>query len=117
MKLFLQGLFFLVCFFSSVNVSAASMDESFLSEYQEKLYFDSSDLEIIDSAIYIHLENNLIKTNVIRTDQQGFYIFGNDITNYAIANGREKEWKCPYCNHWSPMGKKCQNKDCPTNQW
>ena len=82
---------------------------------QTKLYFNSNDLEISDNVIYIHLDNNLIETNVLRTDQQGFYIFEQDITNYEAE--REKKWKCPYCYHWWPIGQKCQNPDCPTNKW
>lgn len=114
MKHFLKGLFFLLCFFSSIGLSATSVNDSCAS-YQAKLYFNSNDLEISDNVIYIHLENNLIETSVIRTDQQGFYIFENDITNYAFE--REKKWKCPYCHHWWPIGQRCQNPECPTNKW
>ena len=114
MKHSLKGLFFLICVFSSIGLSAAHVSDFALS-YQAKLYFDSNDLEISDNIIYIHFENNLVETNVIRTDQQGFYIFENDITSYSTA--REKEWKCPYCYRWWPIGEKCKNPDCPTNKW
>lgn len=115
MKHFLKGLFFLICVFSSVGLSAAHASESTDLRYQAKLYFDSSNLEISDNVIYIHLEDNLIATNVLRTDQQGFYIFETDITDYEMA--REKMWKCPYCYHWWPIGQRCQNPECPTNKW
>jgi hypothetical protein len=115
MNHFLKGLFFLIYFFSSSGLGAAHISDSSTPRYQAKLYFDSDDFEISDSVIYIHLENNLIETNIIRTDQQGFYIFENDITNYGIE--KEKKWKCPYCNRWWRIGEKCQNPDCPTNQW
>ena len=113
MKQFLKGLFFLICIFSSIGLSAA-YDNDFASD-QGKLYFDSNDLEISDQIFYIHLENNLIETNVVRADQQGFFIFENEITNYGIE--MEKKWKCPYCYHWWPVGQRCQNPDCPTNKW
>lgn len=115
MKHFLKGLFFLVCFFSSIGLSAAYVNDSPDPKYQAKLYFDSNDLEISDNVIYIHLENNLIETNILRTDQQGIYIFEDDITNYGVE--REKKWKCPYCHHWWPVGQRCQNPECPTNKW
>ncbi|KIA76813.1 hypothetical protein DB43_HJ00240 [Parachlamydia acanthamoebae] len=98
-------------------LSAAHVSDSPAPRYPEKLYFDSHDVEITDNAIYIHLENNLIETNVIRTDQQGFYIFENDITNYEVVGGIEKKWKCPHCYHWWPVGQKCKNTECPTNKW
>lgn len=111
MKHFLKRLFFLICFFSSISLSAAHVNDS----DQAKLYFNSNDLEISDNAISIHLENNLIETNVIRTDQQGFYILEHDITNYVT--GREKKWRCPYCSRWWLIGEKCKGEDCPTNKW
>jgi hypothetical protein len=111
MKHFLKGLFFLICFCFSISLLAAHVNDS----YQAKLYFNSNDLEISDNVIYIHLDNNLITTNIIRNDQQGFYIFEDDITNYGVK--REKMWKCPYCNHWWEIGERCKNPDCPTNKW
>ncbi len=115
MKHFLKGLFFLACFFSSTSLSAAYVNDSPAPSYEAKLYFETNNLEIAENVIYIHLENNWFETNVIRTDQQGFYIFENDITDSGIE--REKKWKCPYCNYWWPIGQKCQNPKCPTNQW
>ena len=117
MKHILKGLLFLICFFSSIGLSAAYVTDSTELSYQAKLYFDTSDLEIADSVIYIHLENNWIATNAIRTDEQGFYIFESDINDSGSARGIERRWKCPYCNYWWLMGQKCENPDCPTNQW
>jgi hypothetical protein len=65
MKHFLKGLFFLVCFFSSINLFAVHVSSLPAPRYQAKLYFDSNDLGISENAIYIHLENNLIATNVL----------------------------------------------------
>lgn len=115
MKHFLKGQIFLICFFSSMDLSAAYVNDSLAPRYQAKVYFESNDLEIADNVISIHLENNFVETNVIRTDQQGLYIFENDITDCGIA--REKKWKCPYCNYWWPIGQKCHNPECPTNKW
>lgn len=112
MNHFLKGILFLICFFSSISLSA---NEGIFPapDFQTKLYFGSGELEIADNMIYIHQGGHLIETNVIRTDHQGFYIFENDITNIDA----EKKWKCPYCYHWWPLGQKCQNPDCPTNKW
>ncbi len=114
MKHYLKGLFFLICFFSSSFLSAAYDNDS-PPTFSEKLYVDSKNVEITDNGIYIHLENHLIETSVIRTDQHGFYIFENDITKCAVEI--EKKWKCPYCFFWWPIGLKCQNEECPTNKW
>ena len=111
MKHFLKGLVFLICFCFFIGLSAAPTNDF----CQAKLYFNSNDLELADNVIYIHLNNNLIETNVVRTDQQGFFIHENDIINYEVE--REKKWKCPYCNRWWRIGEKCQNPDCPTNKW
>lgn len=115
MKNFIKAIIFLICAFSSVSVFASHNDDSFTPKYQDKLYFESNDLEISGNAIYIHLENNLIESNVVRTDEKGFYIFENDIINYNID--WDNKWKCPYCFNWWELGEKCQNKDCPTNRW
>lgn len=111
MRHFLKNIVFLICFFSSTCLSATHLNNS----YQAKLYFSSNNLEIYDSAIYIHLENTLIETNVIRTDQNGLYVLECDITKYEAE--KERKWKCPYCHHWWPIGQKCQNSECPTNKW
>lgn len=115
MKYFLKGLFFLIYFFSSVGLSAVNISDSLDPTFQTKLYFDSSDLEVSDNVIYIQLANNLIETNVIRTDEQGLYLFENDIIRIRErVTEYVKKWKCPYCNrHW-PIGQKCQNPECPS---
>lgn len=115
MKYCLKGLFFLICFFSSMSLSAEYASDSSAPIGQAKVYFNADDLEIVDNAIYIHLEGNLLETNIIRTDQYGLYIFENDITDYGIA--KEKKWKCPYCHRWWSAGERCRNTECPTNQW
>lgn len=107
-------IFFLICSFYSISLSAVHASD-FATVDQAKLYFDSTDLVISDNIIYVYLEGNLIETSVIRADQQGLYVFESDITDCSL--GGPKEWKCPYCNRWWPMGQKCQNKDCATNQW
>lgn len=117
MKHFLKGMLFLICFSSFMNLSAACASNSPTSTHQAKLYFDANDLEIADNVIYIHLENTWLETQVLRTDQQGLYIFQNDITNCGIGSKGEKKWKCPYCYNWWPIGQRCKNSECPTNKW
>jgi hypothetical protein len=56
MKHFLKGLFFLICFCSSIGLSAAHVNDS----YQAKLYFNSNDLEISDNVIYIERKRDAI---------------------------------------------------------
>lgn len=114
MKYFFKRLFFLICLFSSFGLSAAHDNDS-AERYSAKVYFDSNDLVISNNIIYVQLENNLIETSVIRSDQQGLYVFESEINDCRL--GGEKEWKCPYCHHWWPMGQKCNNPNCPINQW
>jgi hypothetical protein len=102
-----------ICCFTFTGLSAGHLIESSTIQYESKVYFDSSDLEITDDVIYIHVDDILIEANTIRIDQQGLHIFGNDIINCRMG----KDWKCPYCNRWWPIGQKCQNRECPTNQW
>lgn len=113
MKNFLKFLLALTCFFSSTSLLAFA-NTSVIPNNQTKLYFDTNDLEIFNNVMYIHLSNNLFETNAIRSDQQGLYIFEDDLM-YGTAT--EKQWKCPYCHYWWPVGQKCKNPDCPTNQW
>ncbi len=112
MKHFLKGLFFLICFFSSSGLSAAYVSDYSDPTHQTKLYFNSNDLEISDNVIHIQLANNLVETNVIRTDEQGLYFFENDIIR--VTAGYVKKWKCPYCNRYWPVGEPCQNAECPS---
>lgn len=116
MKPFLKAFLFLICLFSSVSLSATLIDDYTTFDHQAKLYFTANEVEISDNVIYLHLENTLIGTDVLRTDSQGFYIFENDITHYETRDAT-KEWKCPYCYAWWPIGQKCQNPNCPVNQW
>lgn len=116
-KYFFKGIFLLICLSSFMSLSTACVSDSSTSTYQAKLYFNTNDLEIADNVIYIHLENTWIETKVIRTDQEGLYIFENDITDSSVGREREQRWKCPYCYSWWPIGQKCKNPDCPTNKW
>jgi len=62
--------------------------------------------------------DNRHNTNAHRSDEQEFYAYGEEIIEYGSrVSPLPKKWKCPYCNHWWEIGEKCQNKDCPTNQW
>lgn len=115
MKRFLNSLFFLICLFSSKGLSAAHVQNYAIPKDQSKIYLNLNDLEVTENIIYIHLENNLIETKALRTDHQGVYILESDITNYGATP--EKKWRCPYCYRWWLFGEKCQNKECPTNQW
>lgn len=111
MKYFIEKLFFIffclsVPYLSAVNVNVGC---------QSKLYFAQNELEIEGSSMRIHFDDHVAETNVLRSDQAGLYILENDITScYSVA---EKQWKCPYCYHWWPIGQKCENENCPTNKW
>jgi hypothetical protein len=113
MKHFLLGIFFLSCFFSPAILPAANV-----KSHSKKVYIDTNDLEVGDKVIYIHFDDNIFKTNVLRTDEQGFYVYEDDL---MIARGTssliDTRWRCPYCFKWWPKGERCQNPECPTNNW
>jgi len=48
---------------------------------------------------------------------QEFYFYGADIIECGSRASGPEVWQCPYCHYWSPMGEKCKNKKCATNQW
>ena len=95
MKYFFKRLFCLICLFSAIGLSIAHASDYPTPRDQVKLYFDSNDLEIVENTIYIHFGDNLIETNVLRTDQHGFYVYGNDISYEGTERKIEKKMEMP----------------------
>lgn len=92
MKNFIFKYIFTIAF---LFVSSSIYPENFDQICQNKFYFNRENLDIEDNAIYIRLQNEWIKTNNIRLDDLGFYIYEDDIIE------RGSQWKCPYCYHWN----------------
>jgi|SRR6185312_9361849 len=81
--------------------------------HAERIYIDDEEFSAKSTSDYfdVHLGANLwIETNTIYRDGTGMYA-QIDAANLAAY---EKKWKCPYCYNLYPVGKACDNKDCPS---
>ena len=108
-KMFKYIIFISFAFFSlGVNVYTLELQKHYVP--QEKFMLNDTD-------IYILLDNNWLMTKALRSDEQGFYITQEDIIECGSRPSPDKKWQCPYCYRWWNYGEKCQNEDCPTNQW
>ncbi|MBS0585230.1 MAG: hypothetical protein JSR76_02875 [Verrucomicrobia bacterium] len=94
-KLLISALVFLSSALSAVT-PAIDSDKLYLTPDELCLnYFD---------GFYIHLGNNVwVKTGTIHRDSGGIYFYDD---------GLPREWKCPYCYMYWPLGKACQNDQC-----
>jgi len=79
----------------------------------EKIYLDIDDVVPEEQTFHIPEGGNVwLMSNVIRSENRGFYIYESDII--TSPQGYEKMWRCPYCNNYWPIGQKCQNPSCPS---
>lgn len=80
----------------------------------EKIYIDEEDLKVEGDSFHIHIGGNIwICTDTIHRNSSGMYTYGcslNRLTNMEY----ERKWKCPYCYRYWPIGKPCDNPDCPS---
>lgn len=80
---------------------------------QEKMYIDEQEFAIVGDAFHIHIGNNVwLVTETVHRDRSGMFTYQEDITRSQNKNGHVKEWKCPYCYMFWPIGKPCQNEEC-----
>lgn len=103
------------CYSRKVENMLADLDKFGDSD---KFYLDEDEMQSSEDAFYIHLGNNVwIQTNSVNKDKKGLYTYRAAIARTMIngnAASYEKKWKCPYCYNYWPVGKSCQNKDCPS---
>lgn len=84
----------------------------------QKFYISYPNIVFESTNIYVQVKDEWFKTNALKSDEQGFYVSQKDIVSCgARISSVPKKWQCPYCYHWWNIGEKCQNKDCPTNNW
>ena len=83
----------------------------------QKYYIPQGNLIVNDTGMQVLLDSTWVITKTLRHDEQGIYVISKDIILCGSRPTIEKRWQCPYCYHWWKYGEKCQNKDCPTNQW
>ena len=92
---------FFVC---SLMVLCGSVDGVTPAIDSDKLYCLPQEIcmDYFDS-FYIHLGHNVwTKTGTIHRDNGGIYFYDNG----------SKEWKCPYCFMYWPLGSVCENEQC-----
>lgn len=85
----------------------------------DKIYIDQAELEHTQNSFKIHEGGNVwIETDTVHRDRTGLYTFEGNIVRLWDSDKckaeHQRTWKCPYCHqHW-PIGKACQNPDCPS---
>jgi hypothetical protein len=95
-------------------VLSASLSTAYASD---KMYIDDAELNCKHNTFRIHVgHNEWVKTHTIHRDETGLYTFENDLFRDlgVTSMGYEKEWKCPYCHQYWPIGKPCSNSSCPS---
>ena len=89
----------------------------------EKMYINEDEFRIdeVGDAFHIHIGHNIwLSTNSIHRNKTGLFTYECNISRFTKNVGNEfesayeKTWRCPYCYHYWPIGKPCQNKDCPS---
>lgn len=84
----------------------------------DKVYIDEDEFKSGEDAFYIHTGHNIwIHTNCVHRDETGMYTYECNLSR-SLTQGPncayEKKWRCPYCHTYWPVGKACQNADCPS---
>ncbi|EFB42294.1 MULTISPECIES: hypothetical protein [Parachlamydia] len=81
-----------------------------------KMYINDEELETNGKIFRLHTGDNIwISVPSIHSDQSGLFVYENEIIQDGCPSmAYQNTWKCPYCyRHW-PIGKPCQNPDCPS---
>lgn len=97
---------FIICFMLFISSLSAT----------DKLYLDKQDMDTSQDQFYIHVGNNeWIQSTALYSDETGMYTLDCHIIK-SLGNKKSyaSSWKCPYCYRYWPIGKSCENKDCPS---
>lgn len=86
-------------------------------EDDDRQYLQSDEIFIEKGEINVLLGNEWSPVNCIRAGEIGVYVLREDLENYGSRIVTPKRWKCPYCGMRWDLGEKCENAQCPTNQW
>ncbi len=106
---------FLLIPFIVISFIAVPMMTTPEDQLIDKLYFNYDEMPKDQDAFHIQTgANEYIKTSHIHRDQGGFFTWSHDIHTEKYTRGYIKEWKCPYCHKFWPIGTPCQNAACPS---
>lgn len=85
----------------------------------DKMYIDDEEFsaQTTGDAFHIHIGNNVwLVTHSVHRDARGLFAYECNLSKSmnGVQMAYEKQWKCPYCYNYWPIGKPCGNKDCPS---
>jgi hypothetical protein len=90
-------------------------------ESGDRIYIDPSsfDADTEGDQFYIHTGHNIwLVTHTINRDAKGMFAYQCNLVKAPDGPGSigkyAKAWRCPYCNHYWPVGQPCGNPDCPS---
>ena len=88
-------------------------------EISEKMYINDDEFstKTEGDAFHIHIGNNVwLVTNTVHRDSTGLFAYECNLSRAmgSVKLDYVKQWKCPYCYHYWPIGQACGNKDCPS---
>ena len=87
------------------------------SMVEDKMYIDEDDFTTKGDAFHIHIGHNVwLVTSTVHRDKTGLFTYECNINRSltGLQTTYERQWKCPYCYTYWPVGKPCTNKDCPS---
>jgi hypothetical protein len=108
----------IICTIAAVISSSAVATET--ETETEKIPLTHGFLTFGEGLFCVYLDGELFETEVIHFGEDGLFILEDDLVYNDRPNedvARVKKWRCPYCYHWSELGKRCGNKGCPKKSW
>jgi hypothetical protein len=84
----------------------------------ERMYLDPKEVSGKGTSFHIHVGNNIwLTTDTIHRDSTGMYTMEKNLMRSqgtGAKSGYIRQWRCPYCYMYWPVGEKCQNGECPS---
>jgi len=82
---------------------------------KDRVYIDAESFKAnaAGDEFYLHEGHNVwLVTHSIHKDSTGLFAYENTL---RVSNMEyERKWMCPYCYQYWPIGKPCNNPDCPS---
>lgn len=104
----------LICVLTLIGLES-SVSASHFSIKPERIYFDAEEMPMGEDAFHVPVGNNeWVQSSCIHRDTTGFFTYTSDIKREPHSTQYVKEWKCPYCHLYWPIGTPCGNAACPS---
>ena len=94
------------------------------TSFDERIYIDDEEFCCEQDCFWIHEGNNVwVRTDTVHRDHTGLFTHECSIARFVDKTTPkpihqkptyEKSWKCPYCYTYWPIGKACENANCPS---